>query len=175
MYRLVSLKQYHAAALVSCCEVIARLVELNGGDDISYGCCQNGVLMAKLPKWAVVVYVPSVMSSTSPLSPKHLAESVLPTRRTRAWCSCAKQHHKATAGLLLQGEVLGWTYCVNFHVVGLPSASTMIGPGLGGQAGTEDTQLGPSKLPPRGCYCGGGWDGAADVEGGGRQGRAVMM
>ena len=34
-YRLIPLEQHHAAALVTCCKVLARLVELNRGDDIS--------------------------------------------------------------------------------------------------------------------------------------------
>jgi hypothetical protein len=35
-YCFVSLEKHHATALVTCCEVVARLVELNSGDNISW-------------------------------------------------------------------------------------------------------------------------------------------
>ena len=82
--------------------------------------------------------VPSVMSSTSPLSPKHLAGSVLLQEQAESGATT-----QAVAGYLgkrgghrSHRSVSGATYCVNFHVVGLPSAaSTMIpGPGRWAQA-----------------------------------------
>ena len=63
--------------------------------------------------------VPSVMSSTSPLSPKHLAVSVLLQEQTKSGATA-----RAVAGYFgaIGGhrDVSGATYCVNFHVVGLP-------------------------------------------------------
>jgi hypothetical protein len=36
LYRLVPLEQYHATALVAGCEVVARLVELDSGDNVRW-------------------------------------------------------------------------------------------------------------------------------------------
>jgi len=74
-YCFVSLEQHHATALVACCKVVARLVELDSGDDVSYTQLAGAHFTAGA---GGAVYNaghgPSVMSSTSPLSPKHLME-----------------------------------------------------------------------------------------------------
>lgn len=80
-YSLVSLEQNHTTALVTCRQVVTRLVELDGGDDVRW----KVTLAIALSERCAGVFcreqwgagdVPSVMSSTSPLSPKHLAGSV---------------------------------------------------------------------------------------------------
>jgi len=63
------------------------------------------------------------MSSTSPLSPKHLSQSVAFPGRFDALASIMQAELAVAVGM--SGE-RGGTYWVNFHVVGLPSASTMI-------------------------------------------------
>ena len=41
VYRFVPLEQHHTATFVTRCKVIARLVKLNGRDDIRCACCQH--------------------------------------------------------------------------------------------------------------------------------------
>jgi hypothetical protein len=77
-YQFVALKKDNAATLVARGEVISCSIELDSGDDIRYeiaprseyvkacGVYQNSTLMNE--------NIPSVMSSTSPLSPKHCAK-----------------------------------------------------------------------------------------------------
>lgn len=66
---LISLKQYYPSPLVTCGEIVACRVKLNGGDDV--GCSAS--LVNKLKGCWMRSNPPSVMSSTSPLSPKHWA------------------------------------------------------------------------------------------------------
>lgn len=69
----VALKQDNPSTLVTCCQVVPRVVELNGRYDVGWlevswvNLERCGGLL--LPE---AMSIPSVISSTSPLSPKHL-------------------------------------------------------------------------------------------------------
>jgi hypothetical protein len=73
------------------------------------------------------------MSSTSPLSPKHLAGSVPLQEQAESDATA-----QAVAGYLGKTgghrRLSGATYCVNFHVVGLPSAASTMIPDSGTRA-----------------------------------------
>jgi hypothetical protein len=69
--RLVPLKENDATTFVASCQIVARVVKLDCGDDIR---C-SGLRQLMLRSGYVAggrEHKPSVMSSTSPLSPKHL-------------------------------------------------------------------------------------------------------
>jgi hypothetical protein len=81
VYRFVPLKQDDSSALVARRKVIARLVKLDGRDDVGCAGCQqlhagiNRLYSERGEREGGLVrkgYIPSVISSTSPLSPKHL-------------------------------------------------------------------------------------------------------
>lgn len=69
-YSLVPLEKNHPAPLVSGSQIIPSVVKFDGRNDISYKFTL--VLNTnELRDWVRII-LPSVISSTSPLSPKHL-------------------------------------------------------------------------------------------------------
>lgn len=72
--RLIPLEEDDAASLVACGQVVARMVELDCGDDIRWGLrsVSSCPVMTSRRHREERGHKPSVMSSTSPLSPKHL-------------------------------------------------------------------------------------------------------
>lgn len=84
-YRLVPLKENYSTPFVSRRKVVTRMIELDRGDDISWRgkavskirrSSQEGKLVSWMCGRFRVPNIPSVMSSTSPLSPKHLCPVV---------------------------------------------------------------------------------------------------
>jgi hypothetical protein len=65
-YSLVSLEQHHSSSLVTRSQIIASVVEFDGRDNVRFR------IFSTLKIKGPYANKPSVMSSTSPLSPKHL-------------------------------------------------------------------------------------------------------
>jgi hypothetical protein len=76
---LVTLKEDDTATLVTCRKVITGVIKFDGGDDVRCSCKlgeeeYDGGDEAVVSSMMGMVHEPSVMSSTSPLSPKHWAK-----------------------------------------------------------------------------------------------------
>lgn len=99
IYLFVALEKDDAATLVTSCKIIAGVIEFHRGDDISYALRQSEVQTRRVNR----KHAPSVMSSTSPLSPKHWAKrhwlcgvasvsmpgkSASVSRRSTEWLHC---------------------------------------------------------------------------------------
>lgn len=69
-YSLVPFKKNHPSPFIASSQIVPGMVKLDGGDDISYEPMLAPATNTSHDRARAVL--PSVISSTSPLSPKHL-------------------------------------------------------------------------------------------------------
>jgi hypothetical protein len=114
-YRLIPLEQDHATTLIAGREVVTRLVELDRGDDVR--CVRVSV-------WSLMPRRRRGNRSGWPPTFCYVLDISL-VAKAPVYVSAAATAAQARECINITLP-LRRTYCVNFHVVGLPSASAMI-------------------------------------------------